>query len=71
VIYIHFNKRGVNSDRPWTVHYRGQCIPASWVNIKCRSETIYKPDKRHSPRAFIRCFGTVKITSRNNNVVIQ
>lgn len=71
VIYLHFSKQGAAKDRPWTVHYQGKCLPASWVNFRVRSETIYKRDKRNNPRAFIRCVGRVSITSRNNNVLIS
>lgn len=71
VIYLHFNKQGVDRDRPWTVHYKGKCVPASWVDIKVPSCTIFKPDRKSNPRAFIRCVGKVRITSRNNNVVIS
>lgn len=71
VIYLHFNKQKAKDGYPWTVHYQKKCLPASWVDIKVPSCTIFKPDKRQNPRAFIRCVGTVKVTSRNNNVVIS
>jgi hypothetical protein len=70
VIYVHFNKQLAKEGFPWTVHYRGKCIPASWVDIRVPSTTIYRPERRNNPRAFIRCVGTVRVTSRNNNVRI-
>lgn len=70
VIYIHFNRQRARAGYPWTVHYKKKCLPASWVNTQVPSETIYKPDRPVSPRAFIRCVGRVRVTSRNNNVTI-
>lgn len=71
VVIIHFNKRGSGSGLPWTVHVRGQCIPASKVYILVPSETIYKPEKKSNPRAWIRCKGQVKMLPRHEIQITQ
>lgn len=59
VVIIHFNKRNSANGLPWTVHVRGKCIQASKVHIEVPTETIFKPEKKTNPRAWMRCNGHV------------
>lgn len=61
VIYIHFNKQRAKSGYAWTVHTSKACIPAKVVRVSRPVETVWKPDKKNNPRAFIKTRGFIKI----------
>lgn len=50
---IHFNKPGSKKGYPWTVHLSGRCIPARSVHVFVRTESVFKPEKKENPRAWI------------------
>lgn len=56
-VIIHFNRQR----QGWTVHYRGQCIPADIVDIKVPTSTVFKPQKKSNPRAWLEAKGVVTI----------
>lgn len=53
---VHFHKQAGG----WTVHYKGQCIQAKEVEIHAKVITVFKPDKKDSPRAWLSGTGTVR-----------
>lgn len=61
VCYIHFNKNGSKHGLPWTVHTNGKCIPASEVNINVHAKTVFRPNKKGNPKAWIRAIGVIQI----------
>ena len=61
-IIVHFNKFNMNQGFPWTVHIRGQCIPAAevvWDGVA--PQTVWKPEKPTNPRGWIECKGSVTL----------
>jgi hypothetical protein len=60
VVLVHFRKAGAKKDRPWTVHVKGECIPAKSVTFGVECQTVFKPEKKSNPRAWIRCVGFVR-----------
>lgn len=56
-IRVHFNKRGADHGRPWTVHTSKCCLPATHVRFRCTVETEEKPGKKDNPRYFVTCRG--------------
>ena len=70
VITVHFNKQNANRGLPWTVHVKGKCIPASSVKIEVPVETVFKPDKKTNPRAWMRCSGAVWRNASDEGVTI-
>jgi hypothetical protein len=66
-IIIHFAKNRTNStlfppkDYPWTVHYRGQCLPIKKLRIIGYTETEWHPTKIQNPRAYFSCYGLVRV----------
>lgn len=71
VVIVHFRKAGVKNDRPWTVHVRGSCIPAASVTFEVPSFTVFKPEKKTNPRAWIRAVGLVRVDAQGNAVVYK
>ncbi len=51
-VVMHFNKAGSVSGRPWTVHYRGQCLLVSAIDCRSPMQSVWKPEKKSNPRAF-------------------
>ena len=68
VIKVHYSRR--RPDQPWTVHYRGQCLPAAEVQFRCWAKTLFKPESRSNPRAFIQAYGNVS-EAKQGVLVIQ
>ncbi len=61
-IIVHFNKHNSKEGFPWTVHIRGQCIPASvviWDGVAPYS--VWHPEKATNPRGWIECKGSVEL----------
>lgn len=54
---IHFSKPGSKRGLPWTIHGMGRCIPAKEVSVDTLSQTVYKPEKKTNPRAWIMAYG--------------
>lgn len=69
IVLVHFRKHGIKQDRPWTIHYRGQCIPAETVTFKVPTATVFKPNKKTNPRAWIRAKGIVSVDENGAAVV--
>ncbi len=69
VVIVHFRKAGVKTGFPWTVHYSGQCIPAATVTFKVSCETIFRPEKKSNPRAWMRATGKITIDKQGNVVI--
>ncbi len=65
ICLIHFNKHREAAGLPWTVHVRGQCIPAAHVKILVPVESREKPDKKSNPRYFFACRGLVTVDDDN------
>lgn len=61
-IYIHFNKPGAPKGYPWTVHTSKACIPAREVIVQVPTSTVWKPNKKENPRAFIKAKGVVEVS---------
>lgn len=55
-ITVHWN-RIVNK---WSVHYRGACHLLEQIKILTPVETVYKPNKKHNPRAFLKTKGILE-----------
>ncbi len=64
VVLVHFRKAGAPKGFPWTVHYAGQCIPATTVKFEVPCVTVFKPEKKTNPRAWMRAIGVVTIDGR-------
>ena len=65
-VIVHFNRYNAKKELPWTVHIRGQCLPARevlWDGVTPR--TVWKPEKSTNPRGWIECKGTVSIEADN------
>jgi hypothetical protein len=69
--YIHHSRQGAKEGFPWTIHYQGKCLPASWIDCRVPVTTVFKPAKKSNPRAFLKGKGVVRVTSKNNNVRID
>ncbi len=59
VYLIHYNKAGSKNGEPWTIHGSKGCFLASKVLIDAPMETVYKPDKKANPKAWLRVKGTL------------
>lgn len=70
IVLVHFRKAGVKSGKPWTVHVRGKCIPATTVSFNVPIVSVFRPEKKSNPRAWFRAKGTVA-TDKYGNVVIN
>lgn len=57
---IHFNRQRAKDGFPWTVHYRGACLPAAHVKILVPMESEEKPHLKTNPRYFFTCKGFVR-----------
>lgn len=66
-IYLHFNKQGSSKGFPWTVHTSSACIPAAEVRILVPLSTVWKPDKKTNPRAFLKAKGRIRF---DNDVLV-
>ena len=60
-VKIHFNRQRAPKGLPWTVHLSGQCIPAADVRILVPAETVFQPEKKANPRAWISARGIIQI----------
>jgi hypothetical protein len=61
LIQIHYNRQRAKDGLPWTVHVKGKCIPASQVITLVPCETVYHPEKKSNPRAWLKAKGYVSI----------
>lgn len=70
VFTCHFNRVHMQRGLPtiWTVHHRGQCIPATKVTINVPVETIYKGTSARQPRAYFK--GRGEVTLHGSEVTI-
>jgi hypothetical protein len=46
---------------PWTIHYKGQCIPIKKLRLIGYMESEWHPLKPNNPRAFFTCYGTMRV----------
>lgn len=68
-IKIHFSRPGAKKGRPWTLHYRGKCRPASSVVLHNVSAiTNYIPTRPSEPRAFLSVKGLVRFSGATAHV---
>jgi hypothetical protein len=59
-VIVHFHKaRAAQGLEPWTLHVKGQCIPAREVVFISPAETVFKPHKQTNPRAWVEARGYV------------
>lgn len=54
VALIHYHKVGAKMGAPWTVHYRGKCYLFNQVFLEGKARTVFKPERKTNPRAWIR-----------------
>jgi hypothetical protein len=69
---LHFNR--INMQRGlaavWTVHYRGQCVPAVNVTLHVPVKTTFRP-LGAQPRAWFEGYGILERISEGNYVIMQ
>jgi hypothetical protein len=51
-VEIHVNRHRMAEGLPWTLHFRGECIPAAHFDVvgRVRIESRERPDKATQPR---------------------
>jgi hypothetical protein len=60
VAIVHYNRQRAGKGFPWTVHYRGKCIPAKKVHFLVPTESVYKPEKKANPKGWLRCVARLR-----------
>lgn len=65
-IIVHFAKNRNNSKQfppseyPWTIHYKGSCLPIKKVRMIGYVDSEWHPLKATNPRGFFATFGRVR-----------
>lgn len=59
--FFHFNRQRAADGLPYTVHVSGQCIPAAQIICQVPTETVWQPEKRSNPRAWVKGRGVVAV----------
>lgn len=57
--YLHFNRIAVQRGDPkvWSIRTSKACFHASKVVVEVPLETVFKPDKKQNPKAFLKGVG--------------
>lgn len=58
-IWIHWNRH----QDCWSAHFQGACHLVDHIQLYVPSQAVYKPQKRHNPRAFFKCVGKPSIAN--------